>query len=351
MNYFLLKTKRPRLKVFQRSMRRCRPAFAVALVLQIGAFGQRCEAWNQSGHNVVGLLVHSQLSDTQRTRFVALLRQHPCFERHFLGAMPNEVWQGTDADKDLWIFAHAGQWPDLVRGQSNIVTREESERYNKPSWHFLDLPFYLAPEDEKELAGIIRLNTSTSIPAATEEPTCNAVQAIKLLLQKYKQTDATDADRAICLCWLLHLVADIHQPCHSTALFSRKLLPEGDGGAGKLLTDRRETLHGVWDRALVDREDYVLAQAKARRLAARLKESDTTERDRSGPEEWLHESHELAKQFVYSSDVRTAALAWEQSGKIDELSLSPDYLAQMRKVAEQQALVAARRLVVMVDSL
>jgi hypothetical protein len=36
-------------------------------------------------------------------------------------------------------------------------------------------------------------------------------------------------ERAPHLCWLIHLVGDIHQPLHSTALFSRKLFPDGPG--------------------------------------------------------------------------------------------------------------------------
>ena len=39
----------------------------------------------------------------------------------------------------------------------------------------------------------------------------------------------TDEEKAIYLTWLMHLVGDIHQPLHCTAVF-REQFPNGDKG-------------------------------------------------------------------------------------------------------------------------
>ena len=36
--------------------------------------------------------------------------------------------------------------------------------------------------------------------------------------------------KAMAYCWLFHLVGDIHQPLHCTALFSAEHFPKGDRG-------------------------------------------------------------------------------------------------------------------------
>jgi hypothetical protein len=60
------------------------------------------------------------------------------------------------------------------------------------------------------------------------------------------------AERAIHLAWLMHLVGDLHQPLHSSAMFSART-PKGDQG-GNLVAVRRGNsvlkLHSYWDDVL-----------------------------------------------------------------------------------------------------
>jgi len=57
------------------------------------------------------------------------------------------------------------------------------------------------------------------------------------------------------LTWLFHLIGDIHQPLHSTALFSTKLFPEGDRGTWGV----RAADHGATGRSGRSRVHFGLA--------------------------------------------------------------------------------------------
>jgi hypothetical protein len=52
----------------------------------------------------------------------------------------------------------------------------------------------------------------------------------------------------VILAWLFHDVGDIHQPLHSTALFSLRLFREGDCGGNLIKTFQAFNLHAVWDQ-------------------------------------------------------------------------------------------------------
>jgi hypothetical protein len=62
----------------------------------------------------------------------------------------------------------------------------------------------------------------------------------------------TDEEKAIYLTWLLHLVGDIHQPLHCTAVFSEQF-PNGDKGGNDAFIRIRSSpvkLHAFWDGLL-----------------------------------------------------------------------------------------------------
>ncbi|MDB4468565.1 hypothetical protein N9093_01765 [bacterium] len=53
----------------------------------------------------------------------------------------------------------------------------------------------------------------------------NAVQAIKHAQSKITDPTISKEEDALMLCWLLHAYSDIHQPLHTTAMFSKTRLP------------------------------------------------------------------------------------------------------------------------------
>src|SRR5262249_40614367 len=67
------------------------------------------------------------------------------------------------------------------------------------------------------------------------------------------RSSAADRERAVALCWLLHLIGDVHQPLHTTALLTTQFpAPEGDRGGTRFFIRVREdrctiSLHELWD--------------------------------------------------------------------------------------------------------
>ena len=53
--------------------------------------------------------------------------------------------------------------------------------------------------------------------------------------------------RAIALCWVLHLVGDIHQPLHTGSLYTASLFETGDRGGNAIRIDD-SNLHSCWER-------------------------------------------------------------------------------------------------------
>lgn len=52
------------------------------------------------------------------------------------------------------------------------------------------------------------------------------------------------------MCWLSHLVADSHQPCHAGSLYVEKVFPEGDRGANSIPVKQGSNMHALWDGLL-----------------------------------------------------------------------------------------------------
>lgn len=304
--------------------------------------------WNEPGHQLIGLLASEQLPEATYQAVVETLRQHPTFDPHFLSMMPADIWRGNEAEKARWCFCHAGQWPDLVKGGPPLVTDEEKARFNRPGWHYLDLPIFVGPP-EPLAAAISAVNTRRDLPEEVDESKLNALQALELALKRLRDPQTLPPERAVALCWVSHLVADLHQPCHSVSLYSEKVFPEGDRGASILETTRRQDLHALWDRSLLDRVDFSTVRAKAQRMKADVA-AVPDETVAASPSEWLDESAVLAERLVYTPSVREQIEGWERDGKAGQLEIDADYLQGMRQASEQRAAVAARRLAALIES-
>jgi hypothetical protein len=124
---------------------------------------------------------------------------------------------------------------------------------------------------------------------------------------------ATDAEKAVAIAWLEHLIGDIHQPLHAAARVT-DANPKGDqGGNLFLLTPdgtprgKQENLHWFWDSIVVrympnkkdqcdaDYLDPIARSVMAKYPFEKLKEKLNVE----GYESWQKESFAIATTFVY----------------------------------------------------
>jgi hypothetical protein len=188
-------------------------------------------AWNNFGHMLVARIAWENMSPEQRTQATEILKG--------LGADYDMLTKGKPAnvDEDLFAFLKAATWPDMIRSPGSKLHTE-----HRAKWHYINYPIELD-------------NVNGPTPSAAwkvgDNPT-NAVQALKRCEHVLKSSQGDTKERAIALCWMLHLIGDIHQPLHATALFSNDF-PEGDRGGNLFIVDlnnKQIVLHTYWDTLL-----------------------------------------------------------------------------------------------------
>ena len=126
------------------------------------------------------------------------LGRHPHYEEFLAADLP----EGANVDE--WVFMRAAFWPDWIRNH-------HADEFNKPTWHYITQYFIPPYSKVKALPG--------------ETP--NVVTRIGESIDSLKTGSATD--KATALCWLMHLVGDIHQPLHCCSLPS-ETFAQGDKG-------------------------------------------------------------------------------------------------------------------------
>lgn len=157
----------------------------------------------------------------------------------------------------------------------------------------------------------------------------NIVQAIRFARAVISDELATPDARAVMLAWLFHDVGDIHQPLHSSALFSTRLFRDGDRGGNLIGTSQSGNLHALWDQFPDRSETHRAARSKAIAGLANpeLVTLGTKAEAALDEKPWLDESHELAKTSAYAPEVLDALRMMEAAGgDVEEIELSGEYL-------------------------
>lgn len=289
-------------------------------------------AWNAAGHELVDLIAYQQLTPAARQAVGKVLRQHPRYEKDLLVGKPDDV------DADLWAFLMAGTWPDIVRSPANPMTFTD----NHPVWHYVDFP--------------VNLDSATG-PSPVEQWTpgtapANALQAMAKVRADLIDTAVKDSDKAIRLCWLEHLVGDLHQPLHAAALFNDRF-PKGDRGGNSQFVQPGEgdpvNLHFYWDGAATkDASLPALAKLATELTAdpALTREAMKDDLAHGAVKDWVMESYALAKSKVYLDGTLPSAVAPQARGTIppDVPPLPDGYEAEAAKVAHRRAVLAGYRL-------
>jgi hypothetical protein len=278
------------------------------------------------------------MSDESRAAVAQILPKHPRFQQDFLEAMPAAIQSGNEFEQLDWLLAQAAFWPDIARG----LPDDEREKYNRPNWHYIDGAWLrgAVTMQGNVYVGIDSRATITGIPAnsiRSESQVNNVILALDFNTAILTDGDSTLAEKAVALCWVLHLGADIHQPLHAGALFSAALLPNGDRGGNGISTDGG-TLHYRWDAALGDTD----IRENVRAILAERILWDT---ENLNWEQWLAESRELLLSQVYSADMRSQIQSAErQNQSLPQFDLNPAYIEQMQSISRQRLGLSGIRL-------
>jgi hypothetical protein len=317
---------------------------SVLAVLAIACLPRAAAAWNPAGHMLTALLAWEEMDAPTRAWAVALLERHPRFQQDFEGAMPPAL---SPDDRARWIFARAAAWPDVARDFKG----EDRERYHHPTWHY----------------GMMALPLDARQPATTRPASqpgeVHVVEAIEMAMRQLRASDeqVPPPEKAVSLCWLLHLIGDVHQPCHAGSLVTagRFPLPEGDRGGNSIQVvgeGRRGNLHSIWDGMLTDsrelsvltircdemRADAALARAALRHLTVH-----------PAPADWIVESAALARDAAYAWDVRAAVRLQEVDPKAEfqPISLPRTYFSDGTLIARRRIAMAGYRIADAIGSL
>jgi len=319
---------------------------AVVLVLAAWTFSPgQATGWSAGGHRVVADLAYDLLEPAERTHVVAILRKHKDFDKHFKKPMATQLPGANAADEERWIFLQASIWPDLI-GSS--------------PWHYVNFPLFLSEADEMALKNEIKPNLNSELPKSLSKKKMkdlNCIQAVKLSLRKLNDAHTEDAEKAIYYCWLMHLVGDIHQPLHSTSLVSRARFNqnEGDRGGNGVKTKQEGSLHSYWDSRFGRGQHLDDIRERTKKIAdnAGAVKAGESARSKLNPNDWVSESHHLAKTVVYTKEILNAVSAGEltPNAPLKKIDLSDAYRKQAHEIADRRVAEAGYRLAAILKSL
>jgi hypothetical protein len=284
-----------------------------ALVLAFAA--PAAWAWNAAGHRLAAVIAWEQLSLPVQAEAQRLLQFHPAAGE----------WRTKLGDDDkVLLFAEASTWPDELRRRSvDPASIGRADTATGGDWHYLNWPI------------------GRPRGAALRGQLDRQIARLSLAVADHTRPDR---ERAEALAWLLHLVADAHQPLHvATRLNEGQAYEPADdaGGNGFAVFDpanpriQETNLHRFWDDLpgppwlRGNRLKNIAAALAASHPAATIPLGDV--------DAWLGESHQLAAAVVYP--------------KSAPFTIDDAYRIRARKLADQRIAVAGVRLGIWLDRL
>ncbi len=201
--------------------------------------------WGSEGHEIVAAIAARELTPAASRQVARLL--------------------GGDAAA---MMIHDSNWADEIR----------SDRPETGRWHFVDIPL-----------------DSGGYDAARDCPGGDCVVArIAQDRQILANAKLPPPQRAEALMFLIHFVADIHQPLHT--------VDDGDRGGNDIRAwadGRRTNMHHVWDMNVVEPLGPD-ASAVAAAILAGLSPQQIRAWQSGTPAAWANESFHLAQTDVYA---------------------------------------------------
>jgi len=294
------------------------------LILLGPGVGVGC-AWNDTGHKAVALIAYRELVANQPKiagKLLEILKEHPHYEEYLAKGKPDDV------KLEEWVVMRAATWADWARDKPD---------YHRGTWHYVNIPL-IAPDADDETRLKIEKDFSSSKSnhgdVLVAFPDCRRV---------LRNTSTKADQRAIRLCWILHLVGDIHQPMHATALCTKKFIG-GDRGGNDHFVRRQAgdtiNLHAFWDNILDNGEKPDL-EMTTRDIQKNVAVSDK-ERKILEIGTWAEESHELSRDYAYMPKGKLIELSTEKNGEAPQLS--KEYEAKALEVGRKRIHLAGLRL-------
>lgn len=262
----------------------CERVGRLLLMLSLTGFAAQTLGWNSDGHRIVAQIAASELGDESRLQIERLFGQ-PALD----------------------VLVAQSSWADAIAG----------ERQDTRPWHYVNIP--------RRAEGFDWLR---DCPGGA----C-VIGALKVQFARLRSSDESDAARREALAFVVHLVADLHQPLHC-----------GDGGdrggndIAVTVDGVRTNLHRVWDG-----EFFPWRQWTAQDLPVASFEQDESDIvDASVVVTWAEQSHRIAVDHVYAT--------LPAAGADRMVVIGLDQLERDWPLARQRVQLAGRRLARLLDA-
>jgi nuclease S1 len=239
---------------------------------------QQAGAWGAAGHSIVAEIAQHSLK--------------PAVLREIKELLGGEV-----------SLAAVSNWADTIE-----TTRPETR-----NWHFVNMPVGATGYDPARDC------------AQKPDGDC-VVDAIARFRMVLADRRASRKERVEALMFLVHLVADIHQPLHCAER-------NGDAGGNNLQLKwfgKHMSLHLLWDVGLIEKRTYDWGDYVRYLEREWLTGKDAASLADGMPADWAWESHRAAVEVAYALP--------------DDLDLGEEYYQRSRPTLERQLAVAGLRL-------
>ena len=275
-------------------------------------------AWNFAGHRLSACIAWDQLPASSQEKVGQLLRAHPDYARWTRKA-------GRNAD-DRAAFIEASIWADLIRHDPRFHDANEAATPLLPGfpdmdrhrdWHYVNRPLtgYSATRSgEGERTG--QLDTRLELLTAT--------------LGSQETSERAAMHRSYALPWLIHLVADAHQPMHVIDADAAWDAPQGDLKRLDPSAPRKRTtsLHAFWD----DLPGPSGLSGTKLDSACRALTAMHPPPQPSSPAQWIDESWQIARTAGFPDDYSR------------ERRISRAFFVNAKEIANQRIVAAGYRL-------
>jgi hypothetical protein len=310
-------------------------------------------AWNDAGHLTIARIAWERLNESQRAKVIAGLRNHPHRQQLLLKDRPADA---TDAE---WMFLRAAVWCDHVRPPKSLprdqIAAHPIHKFHRGSWHYVNYP-YRAGQTESTLP-------AQPLVGEGPQPT-NIVRELELTMRVLKDAMTSDPGReakmsddenkAVRLCWLFHLIGDLHQPLHAATLIDEQKFPNAAHSdlGGNLIAIRSHVgappckLHAFWDDRLGTDSHFPTVCSLAEILThdpALAPDQLPEFTEHREFQQWTAESYQCAKATTYQDGQLKFAL-WDD---YDHRRITVADVPILAPGAEAKANVLARRRIVL----
>jgi hypothetical protein len=263
-------------------------AFLGALVI----FAPKAYAWDHPGHMTTAAIAFAEI---ERARPELIEKIGLLFLKH---PDPAPFWvaagEAKSKERVRRMFIECARWPD-----DSKFTPNDRLTWHSARWAVVAKD---APPEAKAAAA-----------ARHGKPRGQAIEALTLTSAMLSNPESEPAECTFALCWVLHIVGDIHQPMHVSDLFSKDF-PTGNAGATMSyvqdpVTQKPIPLHVLWDsNALripsleeVDRHAQAFMKKYPRSSFPELKAHPVSDPDAF--REWAKESNQVAVDWAF--DLKT----------------------------------------------